>query len=305
MSMQDMPYIIVLGNEKGGSGKTTTSMHLIFALLHKGYTVSCLDLDVRQLSLRRYLENRANHCASKVRSDFLMPNILELPDAIKSSCIEATIEAHYSKIFVEQKTQFIVIDTPGSNTLISCVAHSFADLIITPINDSFIDIDLIAKVDGDNMKCMTPSIYSSMIWEQKIKRNKRDKSRINWVVIRNRLSNLDSNNRRNIETALGYLGKNLAFRVGRGFSERIIYRELFPYGLTLLDIFDDNQTFVKVTPSHIAARQELKSFLNELKIPLLNGDDDWRASSKNYDLYKEIENSNVIINLTDKVTNET
>ena len=255
------PYIIILGNEKGGSGKTTTAMHLIFSLMYKNYTVSTIDLDFRQLSLNRYLENRKLYYQNSKQEDFLMPSILESRE-------ENKIESYFDNLFENITTDFIIIDTPGNNNTLSCVAHSFADLIVTPMNDSFIDLDLIAHISGNDLKTARPSIYSSMIWEQKIKKFKRDKKKIEWIIIRNRLSNLDSNNRRSIEKTLNHLSKTLALKIGSGFSERIIYRELFPYGLTLLDVLD-NQSIIKITTSHIAARQELRNFINDLKIPIL------------------------------------
>ena len=262
------PYIIILGNEKGGSGKTTTAMHLIFSLMYKNYTVSTIDLDFRQLSLNRYLENRKLYYQNSKQEDFLMPSILEIPKNILESREENKIESYFDNLFENITTDFIIIDTPGNNNTLSCVAHSFADLIVTPMNDSFIDLDLIAHISGNDLKTARPSIYSSMIWEQKIKKFKRDKKKIEWIIIRNRLSNLDSNNRRSIEKTLNHLSKTLALKIGSGFSERIIYRELFPYGLTLLDVLD-NQSIIKITTSHIAARQELRNFINDLKIPIL------------------------------------
>jgi chromosome partitioning protein len=300
--MNKVPYIIVLGNEKGGSGKTTTSMHLIFSLISKGLNVGCLDLDLRQLSLNRYLENRVIHNKDKIDSGILsMPSIIKLDEDFIRIDDVYELEEYYKSIFFNRGFDFIVIDTPGNNTLGATIAHSFADLIITPINDSLIDLDLIAKIDTVNLKEMKPSIYSAMIWEQKIRRFKRDSRKINWMIIRNRLSNLDSNNRRFIEKCLKHLSRNLSFKYSNGFSERLIYRELFPSGLTLIDIFD-GQDIIKVTPSHIAARQELRNFLNDLKIPIFESDKElWL--NQNYDLYKEIENSNAIINLTDKILN--
>lgn len=301
--MNNLPYIIVLGNEKGGSGKTTTSTHLIFSLMSRGFKVGCLDLDLRQLSLRRYLENRMLNNAEKIElGELFMPLIFDVDSGVVSEDDVLRLEEYYKSLFFGSDLDFIVIDTPGNNTLLATLAHSFADLIITPLNDSLIDLDLIAKIDTTNIKDMKPSIYSAMIWEQKIRRFKRDKKRIEWMVIRNRLSNLDSGNRRFIEKCLNHLSRNLAFRFGNGFSERLIYRELFPYGLTLVDVFE-GQDFIKVTPSHIAARQELRNFLTDLKIPILSGEkDSWL--NQDYDIYKEIENSNAIINLTDRILSE-
>lgn len=294
------PYIIVLGNEKGGSGKTTTAMHLIFSLIYRGYSVSTIDLDFRQLSLNRYLENRKFYY-EKQEKQFLMPSTLEIPRNILESRDENEVENYFDGLFDDICTDFIVIDTPGTNNVLSSTAHSFADLIVTPINDSFIDLDLIASTIGDDVKATKPSIYSSMIWEQKIKRLKRDKKKIEWIIIRNRLSNLDSNNRRNIERALAHLSKTLALKIGSGFSERIIYRELFPYGLTLLDVFE-NQAIIKITASHIAARQELRNFINDLKIPLLEEQGVQERKSASFDLPDGYENLNErILELKNKI----
>ena len=272
-TLMTKPYIIVLGNEKGGSGKTTTAMHLTFSLIYRNFRVAVLDLDLRQLSLNRYLENRSTYYSKTPHFQNLqMPCIFRLPLDVVYTNNDEKIEQYLTKLFDKCGFDFVVIDTPGSSTLLSQITHSFADLIVTPINDSFIDLDLIATVVGDDLKQMRPSLYSTMIWEQKIRRFKRDKKRIDWVIIRNRLSNLDSNNRRSVDRALQYLSKTLAFRIGSGFSERIIYRELFPFGLTLLDVID-NQSIVKITASHIAARQELRSFMSDLRISILNPDD--------------------------------
>lgn len=266
------PFVIVLGNEKGGSGKTTTAMHLIFSLIYRNHYVGVLDLDLRQLSLNRYLENRKIYFSKNpFNQNLKSPEIITPTIDIVQTNDEEKIENYFEQLISCTNNDFIVIDTPGSSTIISQVAHSFADLIITPINESFIDMDLIATMIGDDVKQMKPSLYSTMIWEQKIRRFKRDKKRIDWIIIRNRLSNLDSNNRRTIDRILNHLAKTLTFRIGSGFSERIIYRELFPSGLTLLDILE-NQSIIKITASHIAARQELRTFLNDLKIPNLNPD---------------------------------
>src|SRR5580704_12617755 len=51
-------HVIVLGNEKGGSGKSTTAMHVAVALLRAGQRVATIDLDSRQKSFTHYIENR-------------------------------------------------------------------------------------------------------------------------------------------------------------------------------------------------------------------------------------------------------
>src|SRR6266567_1006192 len=52
------PHVIVVGNEKGGSGKTTVAMHIAIALMKAGQRVATIDLDSRQKSLTHYIANR-------------------------------------------------------------------------------------------------------------------------------------------------------------------------------------------------------------------------------------------------------
>src|SRR5262249_9431645 len=154
---------------------------------------------------------------------------------------------------------------PGNYCFLSRLAHSYADTIITPINDSFLDMDVIAKVNPDDLSIIGPSIYSEMVWQQKIARAKRTGDSINWVIMRNRLSTLDAINKRQVTKILEQLSQRISFRIAPGFSERVIFRELFLQGLTLLDLLKVN--FNKnISTSHIAARQELRDFLNFINI---------------------------------------
>ena len=50
-------HLIVLGNEKGGSGKSTTAVHIAVALAHDGQRVGMVDLDGRQRPAARDREN--------------------------------------------------------------------------------------------------------------------------------------------------------------------------------------------------------------------------------------------------------
>ena len=58
-------HVIVVGNQKGGAGKSTVAMHVIVALMRMGRRTGVLDLDVRQRSLTRYIENRARWIAAR------------------------------------------------------------------------------------------------------------------------------------------------------------------------------------------------------------------------------------------------
>lgn len=267
------PYIFVVGNEKGGAGKTTCSMHLITGLLEKGLRVSSLDTDCRQHSLTRYIQNREEY--NKKNVDHLVPmsNHFLLKDSSARTLDDK--EKEEKELFEEalgkakNGADVVVVDTPGSHTFLSCLAHSYADTVITPINDSFVDMDVMAKIDTEG-KIVSPSIYSQMIWTQKMERAKRDGKSIEWVVMRNRLSNLDATNKRNVSKALEELAKRISFKVVPGFSERVIFKELFLQGLTLLDLKKAN--FGKpFNMSHVAARMELREFMQNLGINHLIG----------------------------------
>ncbi|MFK7974151.1 MAG: division plane positioning ATPase MipZ [Rickettsiaceae bacterium] len=269
MNHNKKPYIFVTGNEKGGAGKTTCSMHLIVGLLDKGYKVSSIDADARQHSLTSYINNRQRYNEANLDHQVDMPKHFHLSEVLHNAIDEKNKleQEQFTQTLVQASNEadYIVIDTPGSHTNFSRVAHSYADTVITPINDSFIDLDVMAKVNGDNLNISQPSIYSQMLWEQKMARAERDNGSIHWVVMRNRLSNLDAINKRNVADALQKLAKRISFKIAPGFSERVIFRELFPVGLTLLDLTKAN--FNKnLSISHVAARQELRDFLNILGV---------------------------------------
>ncbi len=261
-------YIIVVGNEKGGAGKTTSTMHLIASLLKLGFKVASVDTDHRQASLSRYLENR-NQTIEKNNLSLAVPTHYRTSSSTQSNIgdIEKEEQQQLLDIINKERDQvdFIVIDTPGSNSNLSRFAHSYADTIVTPINDSFVDLDLLALVDGESLNVVKPGIYSEMVWGQKIERAKREQQAADWIVMRNRLTAVDAKNKRNMENVVEKLAKRVGFRVAPGFGERVIFRELFLKGLTLLDLLDPKLKF-QFSLSHIAARQELRSFIRSLNI---------------------------------------
>lgn len=265
-----MAHIIVLGNEKGGSGKTTTCMHLIISLLRLGYKVGSMDIDSRQRSLSRYLENR-KATMDRDAIQLPMPNhvvVQKSPLPVQRESEQDEAERFLKALFkLQAHHDFVIIDSPGNDTFLSRLAHSFSDTIITPINDSFVDLDVLANVDGATGKIVKPSIYAEMVWEQKLKRAKRDTNAIDWIVMRNRLSNLNAKNKQLMMGVVNELAGRIGFRVAPGFSERVIFRELFLQGLTVLDIMETGGV---ISMSHIAARQEVRDLLRVLNISQLN-----------------------------------
>ncbi len=263
-----MAHIIVVGNEKGGSGKSTTSMHVATALARMGYRVGALDLDLRQKSFARYIENRRAWLA-RSGLNLATPEYRDLPDVSQEALgpSENPFDQRLSAAIAELEaaSDFIVIDCPGSHTRLSQVAHSLADTLITPLNDSFIDFDLLARVDPDTGTVKGPSIYSEMVWSARQLRAQAGLKPIDWIVLRNRLGAQQMHNKKKVGKALEDLSRRIGFRVAPGFSERVIFRELFPRGLTLLDLKDTGVDQLNI--SNIAARQELRDLMTELRLP--------------------------------------
>ncbi|MFZ2469103.1 division plane positioning ATPase MipZ [Parvibaculum sedimenti] len=263
-------HIVVLGNEKGGSGKTTTAMHLIALLLHEGARVGSMDLDSRQRSLTRYVENR-KAWAEANGVNLVMPDHVVIPrsDADTVSEAQAIERAAFESEFnrLAANNDFIVIDCPGADSYLSRLGHANADTLITPMNDSFVDFDLLGRVDPQSWKIKGPSVYSEMVWESRKRRVMRDGGKIDWVVMRNRLSSLAAKNKRRVEGVLEALATRIGFRLAPGVGERVIFREMFPSGLTLLDLRQEGVE-AQMSMSHVAARAEVRALLDVLDLPM-------------------------------------
>ena len=262
-----MAHIIVLGNEKGGSGKSTTAMHIATALSRLGHVVGGLDLDLRQRSFGRYIENRQNTIASR-HMDAPCPLLLELPHIDPKevpegeNILDRRLAAAVADL--EGRCDYIVIDCPGSHTRLSQVAHSLADTLVTPMNDSFVDFDLLARIDSETYEIKGPSVYSEMVWHARQLRAKAGLRPMDWIVVRNRLPSQQMHNKRKVGKALEALSERIGFRVAPGFSERVIFRELFPTGMTLLDLRELGVDRLNI--SNLAARQELRDLVKSLNL---------------------------------------
>ncbi len=263
-----MAHIIVTGNEKGGSGKSTTAMHIATALARMGHKVGALDLDLRQRSFGRYIENRMAMMAHE-QLNLPTPQYRDLPDVDAASLgpHENVSDHRLSEAIsgLDAECEFVVIDCPGSHTRLSQVAHSLADTLITPMNDSFVDFDLLARIEPLSNKVLGPSIYAEMVWQARQLRAQAGLKPIDWIVVRNRLGAQQMHNKRKVGEALEQLSKRIGFRIAPGFNERVIFRELFPRGLTLLDLRDVGVE--QMNMSNIAARQELRDLLTALRLP--------------------------------------
>ena len=250
---------IVFANEKGGTGKSTTAVHIAVALSYLGAHVSVLDLDPRQRTTHRYMENRFRTMQRRE---------LELPTPACEVFTQTTPEQLRNTIRrMEQECDFLIIDNPGRDDPLARAAVELADTLVTPMNDSFVDFDLIGQVDPENFKVRKLSFFAELIWEARMRRSKAtiedQRPEMDWIVVRNRTGHTEARNMIRIEQALGEMAKRVGFRVTHGLSERVIYRELFPSGLTLLD----KGHLGELGTSHLIARQELRALLKALNLP--------------------------------------
>lgn len=262
--MPKSPHRIVFANEKGGTGKSTTAVHVAVALACQGAKVGAMDLDTRQKTFYRYCENRAETAHRRG---------INLPTPVFDVCHASTLEELDAEAeALGEGADFLIFDTPGRDDPFARHVATQADTLVTPMNDSFVDFDLIGQVDAETFKVRKLSFYAELIWEARIKRSRatieQQKREMDWVVVRNRTGYTDARNQRRIDEALTEMSKRVGFRVSHGLSERVTYRELFPSGLTLLD----KGHLGDLGTSHLVARQELRSLVANLALPLPSND---------------------------------
>jgi len=249
------PHVIVFANEKGGTGKSTSAVHVAVALASQGYRVAGIDLDPRQRTFYRYLENRD---ATAQRRGIELPTpAYEVFTGDTLGELEQMVER------MSDGADYLIADTPGRDDRFARHMATLANTLVTPMNDSFVDFDLVGQVDPDTYKVKKLSFYADLIWEARKTRAKSDGVTIDWVLMRNRLQHIEARNMRRVGAALTELAKRVGFRVLPGLGERVVYRELFPSGLTLLD----KGMLGEFGVSHIAARQELREMVAGLQLP--------------------------------------
>ena len=250
---------IVFANEKGGTGKSTTAIHVAVALAYQGHKVAVIDLDPRQRTSYRYLENRT---ATMKRLNIEIPQpVFEVFEDDRTARLEQLIER------MSQGVDYLLYDTPGRDDKFARFVATRADTLVTPMNDSFVDFDLIGQVDPETFKVSKLSFYAELIWEARKTRAKFDGKSVDWVVLRNRTQHVEAHNMQRVITALTELSQRVGFRVIPGLGERVIFRELFPAGLTMLD----KKHLGRLATSHIAARQELRELIKHLALPQPEG----------------------------------
>ena len=273
ISIEHRAQVITLGNEKGGSGKSTCAIHLIVALLRDGYRVGAIDLDARQSTLAGALAARAAFSAAH-HVKLPMPEWVAIPASTADSRAEAekADAAAFNAALkaMAGRLDIVVIDCPGADSYLSRLGHAAADTLITPINDSFVDFAMLAKVNPETHAIIGPSIYSEMVWNARKQRFARDRGKIDWIVTRNRLGANEARNKRDVGTSLEAFAKRIGFRTVKGFGERVIFRELYLQGLTLMDVREAN-IGIQLGMSHVAARAEVRSLVGAINKPAPTG----------------------------------
>ena len=269
--LRPTPHVIVVGNEKGGSGKTTIAMHLAVALMKTGQRVATIDLDGRQRTLTRYIESRRGWAR---RSDV----DLELPThfciaRVEGARVEENEAAEFSDFqraiaAVQDRHDFVVIDTPPHDSYLMRLAHSITDTLVTPLNDSFVDLDVLATLDPVTLTVTGVSHYGELVRETRRHRRPVDGALIDWVVLRNRLSPQGSSTTPVLRGCLQDLALRVGFRVATGFHERPIYRDLFPRGLTAFDELCETMPGIDGEASRLPVRWEVQGLIGALKLPI-------------------------------------
>lgn len=249
--------IIVFANEKGGTGKSTLAMHIIVALLRMGKKVASFDVDYPQGSLTHYVENR---------NAFLKEMGVPLPMPIHTYRTQEvskiyTLQSQIDKI--KDSVDYIVIDTPGSENAETQTAFLMADTLVTPLNDSLIDLDVLAQIDTNTFKIKGPSHFSQKVWAVQQQRMIERKKPLHWVIVRNRLTFSKSKNSQLMTMLLSALSRRIHYTLAQGISERVVYRELFLKGLTMMDL-KENGLNMPMSTSATNSKQEVINLLQNI-----------------------------------------
>jgi chromosome partitioning protein len=265
------PHVVVVGNEKGGSGKTTIAMHVAVALLKAGQRVATVDLDSRQRTLTHYIESRRGW-ARRNQLDLELPThfcIARVEGAMVAENEAAEcVDFQRAIAAAQDRHDFVVIDTPPHDSYLMRLAHSITDTLVTPLSDSFVDLDVLATLDPVTLTVTGTSHYGDLVRETRRHRRPVDGALIDWVVVRNRISSQRSSTVQVLCGCLQELALNAGFRVVPGFHDRPIYRDLFPRGLTALDEPCETMPGIDREVSRIPACCEVEGLLEGLKLPI-------------------------------------
>ncbi len=257
---------IVFGNEKGGSGKSTVAMHVAVALLRTNRRVASIDLDSSQGTLTRYIENRRRFGeGEEIALKHPAHHVIETSDLDSAAARETEDRVSFEAVAddLARRMDYVVVDTPGSASALSGAALARADILVTPLNDSFLDLDVLVRIDIHDLTNLTVSGFCETVLAEREARRQRRAPDIAWTVMRNRLTNIGARNKQDIHEILTLLARRFNFTLVDGFSERVIYRELFLRGLTVLDLRESGAG-VAINRSHVRARHEVRGLMDAI-----------------------------------------
>lgn len=250
--------IITVANEKGGVGKSTVAFHLAVALADCGHKVLAIDLDRRQQTLTRTLTNRGG-TATRLGVRLPMPRHALLQQHSGAQLCQEIVRAGWD-------CDYVVIDAAGYDSPIARRAIALAELLVSPVNSSFVDLDLLGRFNPVNGRLLGPGCFAAMVAELRAARAEAGMPAMDWLVLQNRKRRDSSRNQDKVDSALKRLAPRLDFRLGSGLSERVAYRELFLLGLTHLDL----RRIPDLARSKPVALGELNTLLDDLAIDFVN-----------------------------------
>ena len=222
------PHVITFANEKGGVGKSTLAFHIAVALAHAGQKVVAIDLDRRQRTLERGLSYRqGTACNLGIALPSPHYSVLDYPS---TAALYQTINR------LGPDADFVIFDAAGADSPIFRRVVALADTLIAPINASFLDLELLGRLNPVNGVPERAGCFGQTVSELREEKLARKMGLIEWIVVKNRVRAAEKRHIGRIDDALERLSISHDFRIAQGLSERVAFRELFQFGLTHLDL---------------------------------------------------------------------